>query len=200
MSFSECFLSLRQFFVKSGLLSSRCFISKIFKVNLHTTGMNLSLKFTNRTVEKIRSAILLQNFGSGLSASGWSLCFSSASVAAFSDSESLDGASFTPRTARCAKETPSLLEFGSWLDFLLCEDAGCRSLCTCPEVRWTWHWVFSVGVINSWSVDTCLSPSVVKPAYPVIAHRENPIQEWESQCSQLNHKSMSCSVCGRTSV
>ena len=51
-------------------------------------------------------------------------------------------------------------------------------------------------------VGTCLSPvsTVVKPAYPVIAHHPKPIQEGESQRSQLNQKSMSCSVCGRTSV
>ena len=34
-----------------------------------------------------------------------------------------------------------------------------------------------------------LSPvsTPVKPAYPVIAHHSNPIQEGESQCFQLNH-------------
>ena len=46
-----------------------------------------------------------------------------------------------------------------------------------------------------------LSPliTVVKPAYPVFAH-PNPIQEGESQCSQLNDKWTSYSVCGRTSA
>ena len=56
VSFSKCSFSLSQFFVKSGLLSSRCFTPSVGMVSVHTTGMNLSLKFTNETVEKICSA------------------------------------------------------------------------------------------------------------------------------------------------
>ena len=44
LSFSKFSFWLRRFFVKSGLLSSRCFISKIGMVNRHTTRMNLSFE------------------------------------------------------------------------------------------------------------------------------------------------------------
>ena len=44
-----------------------------------------------------------------------------------------------------------------------------------------------------------LSPAstAVKPASSAFDHRPNPIQERVSQCSQLNRKSTSNSVCGR---
>ena len=79
MSSSKCTFSLRQFFVKFGLLSSKCFISKVgcflrdgsyprlgwsIPIRLET---NLSLKFTNGTVQKICLSILASvDFRSGL--------------------------------------------------------------------------------------------------------------------------------------
>ena len=69
--------------------------------------------------------------------------------------------------------------------------------CTFSEVRWTGP-LSSLGM----SEKLLLSPvsTAVKPAYSVFEHRPLPIQEGDSQCSQLNHKSTSCSVCGRTWV
>ena len=77
MSLSECSFPLRQFFVKSGLLSSRdVFISLVRMVNVQTTGMNLSLKLSRvETVEKICSAFLLQYFRPCLCESVISLLF-----------------------------------------------------------------------------------------------------------------------------
>ena len=63
MRFSKCSFSLWWFFVESGLLPSRCFyIRDWYDQFLKTTGMNLSLKFTNRTVKKVCSSFLFQYF------------------------------------------------------------------------------------------------------------------------------------------
>ena len=53
LRFSKCSFSFRQFFMKSGLFSSGCFVSKISMVNFHTIGLNLSLKFTTGTVSPL---------------------------------------------------------------------------------------------------------------------------------------------------
>ena len=48
--------------MKSGLLFSRFFITLIGTIDFQTIGIKLSLKITDRTVEKICSAFLLSHF------------------------------------------------------------------------------------------------------------------------------------------
>ena len=117
-------------------------------------------------------------------------------------SESLDRVSFSPWTARYAEGIPSLSERDSWLDFLLCENTAAGL----PAPVRKWDELDLSFLCRSDKLVIVrylpLSPlsTVVKSAYSIIAHHPNPIQKWKSQCSQLNHKSMSSSVCGRTLV
>ena len=62
LSFSQYSFLLSQFFVKSGLLLSRFFTALIGTRDFETIGIKLSLKITNRTVEKICSAFLHSHF------------------------------------------------------------------------------------------------------------------------------------------
>ena len=62
-SISKCFFSLSQFFVKSGLLSSRFFIPITYVIHFQTIGVSLSLKFTNASVESIKLTFMPQDFG-----------------------------------------------------------------------------------------------------------------------------------------
>ena len=59
----NAFFSLSQFFVESGLLSSRFFIPTFYAIHFQTIGVSLSLKFTNATVKSINFTFLLQDFG-----------------------------------------------------------------------------------------------------------------------------------------
>ena len=59
LSFSKYSFSLSLFFMKSGLLFSRFFIALIRTIDFQMIGIKLSLKITNRTVEKICAAFLL---------------------------------------------------------------------------------------------------------------------------------------------
>ena len=59
---SRSFLSLSQFFVKSGLLSSRFFIPTIHAIQFRTNSMSLPLKFTHASVKNINFTFLLQDF------------------------------------------------------------------------------------------------------------------------------------------
>ena len=49
--------------MKSGLLSSKFFIPRIYVIHFQTIGMSLSLKFTNASIESINFTFLLQDFG-----------------------------------------------------------------------------------------------------------------------------------------
>ena len=94
MSFSKCSFSFCQFFVQLGLISSWLFLPNIRMINLHTIGLNSSIKFTNRRFNKTPSACLLQHFCFCLREHLVSLLFKKHSCLVFSDSESLNNASF----------------------------------------------------------------------------------------------------------
>ena len=201
MSFSKCSFSLRQFFVKSGLLSSRFFISKFCIVNFQTIGMNLSFKFTSGSQESLLCihASTLQILPLRV---GDLFVFQEPVSQHLPDSESLDNASFSPWTARCAKEIPSLSENVSWLDFLLCEN----SAASCPALSRKWDELDTEFSRKEWCTRDRSALASLSCKYSgeasifLIWSSSKSDSGGVSWCSQLNHKSTSCSACGRESV
>ena len=106
--------------MKSGLLSSRFFIPIIYVIHFQTIGMSLSLKCTDASVKSINFTFLLQDFRFCFCEFMISLFFKNQSRSFFQITEPGESfvfsfnlvmsASFSPRTAWCAKEIPSLSE------------------------------------------------------------------------------------------
>ena len=84
--------------MKSGLLSSRFFISISYVVHFRTIGMSLSLKFTNATVKSVNFTFLLQDFGFLLLGVDDIFVLQELISAASSGSENLNKVSSVPRT------------------------------------------------------------------------------------------------------
>ena len=176
-SFSKCFFSFSQFSTKPG---------KVRKVIFHMIGLNLSLKFTNCTVCPPFSALLqmLPLRATDLFALQelilchssiqrvWKMLHSLLEPHRLCRSEILDSTFLCMRTQ--LQVSPRLL--GNMMSLTQ------SFLCGSDKLVVSLHFLLSpVG-------------TVVKPAYPFIADRPNPIQEG------VNHKSTSRSVCGRISV
>ena len=114
--------------------------------------------WSSRTEQSRKSALHSCFITSALaSASRWSICSSRNNLTSFSDSESLVWASFSPWIdwKRQGNTVSVGMRFLTQLSFVW--ERSCRSPRTCSETRWTWHRVFSEGVINSRSVCTCSS-------------------------------------------
>ena len=120
------------------------------------------LKFTNRTVEKICSAFLLQYFRS-------CLC----DLVSFSESESLDKASFSPWTARCLCWSVII----DWTFFCARTQLQVSPHLLGNEMNLTQSFLCRSDRLVI-GLHLLLSPvsKVVKPACSVFAHRPNPIQ------------------------
>ena len=172
----------------------------IHAIQFQTIGMSLSLKYTNGSIKGINFTFLLQDFRFRFCEQMISLFFKNLSRSFF-----------------------RIREPDEWFPFslnrLMRKCRLCRKMCLDStffhvrtllqvslhlfgsEMNWTLSFLDETDelVIGR---HLLLSPvsTALKPAYSVFAHRPNPIQEGESQCSQLTHKSTSYSVCGRTSV
>ena len=189
-SISKCFFSLSQFFAKSGLLSSRFFIPTNYAVHFQTIGMSLSLKFTNANVKSInftsRFRILLLRVDDLLVLQG------------------LVSQLLTDQRTR--RKFHLFLELTHVLrKCLLCRkmflDSAFFRVRTLRQLS-----LHFLGSETNWTLELLeksdklvvgqhllLYPvsTAVKPACSVSDHRPSPIQDGESQCSQVSHTSAS---------